>query len=215
MSLAQNRQQFDQMFAADTFNFGSAITTFQTLQGQDRQQFELEAAKRGILFNENRAINQSQLQQRADEFIEKVTEEELTFDQELAFRQQLNAEEQQLWDIIKSNRAQLVDERNQQFQQDQIQFEDQFNINAQEFMQQFNMSRQQFHELIENTKVGGAAAAGLATNAVSSSNATAQLLAATGLAQGGVSIAQSQQMSSALTSIIALLRGSATPSGGP
>jgi hypothetical protein len=207
LSLQANSQAFNQQLGAASFNFASASQFRNQLSDEDRQVFELDAAKRGILFNESQAVNQAQLAQRVDEFTEQVIGQEMTFNQETAFRQQLNAEEQQLWDILKSNRAQLVEERNIQFQQDQVQFEDQFNMNAQDFMQAINMDSNQFHQLIQNSTLGANAAAMKATNATNMSMAQADLLAANGFAQGSVSMAQSRQLATGITEIVDILMG--------
>ena len=219
LSLQANSQAFNQQLGAASFNFASASQFRNQLSGEDRQAFELDAAKRGILFNESQAVNQAQLAQRVDEFTEQVIGQEMTFNQETAFRQQLNAEEQQLWDILKSNRAQLVEERNIQFQQDQVQFEDQFNMNAQDFQQALNMDANQFHQLIQNSTLGANAAAMKATNATNLSMAQADLMAANGFAQAGVSMAQSQQLATGITEIVDLLMGNmgggvSMPAGG-
>jgi len=207
ISLTANNQAFQQQLDAANFNFGSALQFRDQLQGEDRQGFELEAAKRGILFNENQAVNQAELQKRANQFTELLSSQEMDFNQELAFRQQLNAEEQQLWDILSNSRAQLNQEKQQQFSQDQQQFTDLFNIDAQEFMRALNIDQNQFSQLLENSKLGANAAAQVATNATNSSIAQSNLLAQSGTVDAGVAAAKSQQTATALTEIVDILSG--------
>ena len=201
ISLTANAQQFGQSLDAANFNFSSASQFRNQLQGEDRQGFELEAAKRGILFNENQAVNQAQLQQRADEFMERLSTQEVDFNQDLAFRQQLNAEEQQLWDILSSSRNQLNQERQQQFDQDQQQFSDLFNVDAQEFMRALNMDQNQFSQLLQNSTLGANAASASATNQTSSSVAQSNLLASSANAQAGLQAQSAQALSTGIASI--------------
>jgi len=205
VSLTANDQTFRQQLDAENFNFSSALAFRNQLQGEDLQQFDLEAAKRGILFNENQASNQADLALRSQQFQEKITEQNLTFDEELAFRQQLNSEELQLWTTLYENRDQLVKEANALFEQNQQIFQDRFNMNAQDFMQAFNMNKSNFDEFVKVLTVGANAAAGAGTNLTDSGIASSNLITAGGLIQGGMEAGKAGQVATGLNNIIGVL----------
>jgi len=181
IALGAQGQEFDQGLAATQYNFVSGLN----LQDQ-------------------------QLENRANEFAEIIATGQLTFDQEVAFRQQLNAEEQQVFDALSSNRQQLVAEAQATFAQNQQVFQNSFNINAQEFMNALNIDANQFNKIAKVMTIGANSAAGFGTNATDMGIAGADLLAATGLAQAGLDLGQSQQMATALTNITDILMGGAS-----
>lgn len=205
LSLAANQQDFAQRLDAANFNFSSASQYRDQLSGEDRQKFELEAAKRGIVFNENEAKNKASLQQRAQEFTEQLTKNQANFEQEMAFRAQLNAEEQQLYDILRANRSQLMSEAITDFQSAQQVFENVYQINAQDFMQEFNLDQQEFENLAKVMVASANAAAGQATNATAFANASADLTALGGIASGNAAANEYGAIAKGLTDILTVL----------
>lgn len=113
--LAEEQQEFNQALDVNVTDFSQRRAFRQDLEGEDQAKFDREAAKRGIIFKEDREITSVELQQRAQEFDELITSGNLTFDQQLEFRQQLNDEEKQLFDTLSGVRRQLTDEQTQEF----------------------------------------------------------------------------------------------------
>ena len=200
-SLNANQQEFDQQLDVDSFDFQSALAYRQTLSAEDRQAFELQAAREGILFDMDVEIRDSQLALRMQEFEELVIDQTLTFDQQMEFRNQLNAEEAALWDVAFANRQLIGQERQAQFEQDQIQFEDRFNMNAQDFMQALNIDQSNFSQLMQVMTIGANAAAGFGTNAVAFAGINSSLLSTQGLINAGFEASKANQISQGLNSI--------------
>ena len=141
--------------------------------------------RRAQAFAERAAVTESDRVNRAQEFGEILADGNFTLDQKMAFRQQLSAEDQQLFDqqlaSASFEEGRDFNRDNQEFSQRNQVFQNLFGVDAEEFQRQNQLDDRTFEQLAQVLTIGANSAAGAGSTAANFSDQQSSLAAAQGL----------------------------------